>query len=141
VRLVAGLPDVEREDTDALLALFTLCSRRTLRARDLAPAIQKSEAEADAVLQRLAHDPPGLLEPTRETQGLRQSTYRLRADVLRALGTAAGITDLRRRTLTEDCCVSPVRMDHQPHAAETPTSTSSRTRSSRASCAAAPVRT
>lgn len=89
VRLVAGLPDVEREDTDTLLALFTLCSRRTLRARDLAPVIQKSEPETDAVLKRLMHDPPGLLEPTRETRGLRLSTYRLRADVLRALGTAA----------------------------------------------------
>ena len=97
-RFVAQLPEAEREDTDTLLVLFTLCTSRTIGASDLAPIIQKSPAEAEAVLERLSHDAPGLLEPTRETHRLKRSEYRLRAETLRALG---GAVRYHRRTLDE----------------------------------------
>lgn len=87
-RYVAELPAEERDDTDAMLVLFLLCRRRTVTAVEMAPVLQKGEAETELVLRRLAQDVPGILEPTRESQRARSRQYRLRGDVLRALGTA-----------------------------------------------------
>lgn len=97
-RYVAQLPDPERDDVDTLLVLFTLCGRRTISADELAPIIQKQPAEAEAVLSRLAQDSLSLVEPTRKTRHYHRPDYRLRADALRALGTAVRY---RRRTVDE----------------------------------------
>lgn len=97
-RYIAQLPDPERDDVDTLLVLLTLCGRRTITAAELAPIIQKQVAEAAAVLDRLAQDPLGLLEPTRRTRHYVRPEYRLRADVLRSLGSAVRY---RRRTVDE----------------------------------------
>ncbi len=67
VRYVEQLGEAEKEDVDTLLVIFTLLTTRTIVASDLASIIQKSEAEAEAVLQRLAQDVPGILEATRES--------------------------------------------------------------------------
>ena len=83
-----GLPVEEREDVDALIALSTLCHRKTVDAPALAPLVQKPEASAQAALERLAQDSVGMLEPTRGTIRSRHPRYRLREDALRALGTA-----------------------------------------------------
>ena len=71
-----------------MLVLFLLCQRRIVTAGDMAPVLQKGEAETELVLRRLAQDVPAILEPTRESQRARSKRYRLRGDVLRALGTA-----------------------------------------------------
>jgi ATP-dependent DNA helicase RecG len=98
VRYVAQLPTEEQEDTDAMLVLFTLCRQRTVSAIDVAPVLQKRPAEAEIALRRLSEDQPGMLEPTRESSRHRQPVYRLRADALKALGSAVLY---HRRTVDE----------------------------------------
>lgn len=87
-RYVVQLPPDERDDTDTMLVLFTLCQRRTATAADMASVLQKREAETELVLRRLSQDVPGILELTRESQRARKKQYRLRGDALKALGTA-----------------------------------------------------
>lgn len=87
-RFVSQLPADERDDTDAMLILFTLCRRKTVTAEDMAVILQKGEAETEIILRRLAQESPGILELTRETQRSRRKSYRLRGDSLKALGTA-----------------------------------------------------
>ncbi|MGI8792266.1 MAG: ATP-binding protein [Acidimicrobiales bacterium] len=87
-RFVSQLPAEERDDTDAMLVLFTLCQRKAITATEMAEILQKGEAETDLVLRRLAQETPGILELTRETQRARKKQYRLRGDTVRALGTA-----------------------------------------------------
>jgi ATP-dependent DNA helicase RecG len=98
VRYVAQLPTEEQEDTDAMLVLFTLCRQRTVSCIDIAPVLQKRPAEAEIALRRLSEDHPGMLEPTRESSRHRQPIYRLRADALKALGSAV---QYHRRTVDE----------------------------------------
>lgn len=98
VRFVEQLDEAEREDVDALLVIFTMLSSRTVTASDLAPVIQKSEAEAEAVLHRLADERRAILEPTRESARLKRSEYRLRADALGSLGSAV---TYHRRTVDD----------------------------------------
>jgi ATP-dependent DNA helicase RecG len=88
VRYVEQLDEAERNDVDTLLVIFTMLSSRTATAEELAPIIQKSEVEAEAVLSRLANDRLAILEPTRQSARLKHSEYRLRAGALGALGTA-----------------------------------------------------
>jgi ATP-dependent DNA helicase RecG len=97
-RFVAQLPAEERDDTDAMLVLFTLCQRRSVSAEDMAPVLQKGSAETDLVLLRLAQDTPGILEATRESQRARKKQYRLRSNALKALGAAVRY---HRRTTDE----------------------------------------
>ena len=98
VRFVAQLPPEERDDTDAMLVLFTLCQRRTVTAEDMAPILQKGVPETELILRRLAQDTPGILEPTRESQRQRKRHYRLRGGTLKALGAAVRY---HRRTVDE----------------------------------------
>lgn len=97
-RFVAQLPAVERDDTDTLLVVLTLCNRRTISAAGLAPIIHKQPAEAEAVLTRLSRDDVAILEPTRATRRLSRAEYRLGAEALRALGSAVRY---HRRTVEE----------------------------------------
>ena len=87
-RFVADMPEEEREDTDTMLILMQLCARRTITADQAAPLLQRSPAEAETVLRRLAGDPVGLVERTRQSDPRRKGVYRLRGEVLRRLGTA-----------------------------------------------------
>ncbi|MHB8505276.1 MAG: ATP-binding protein [Acidimicrobiales bacterium] len=97
-RFVAQLPVEERDDTDAMLVLFTLCQRRSVSASDMTGILQKGEGEAEIVLRRLAQDIPGILELTRETRRAKTKQYRLRSDPLRSLGAAVRY---HRRTTAE----------------------------------------
>jgi len=87
-RFVAEQPEALRDDTDAMLVLVRLMGQRTLTAQTVAPLLQKGAAETEASLRHLATDEAGLLEPTRETARRTNPSYRLRGDVIRALGTA-----------------------------------------------------
>lgn len=98
VRFAAQLPAEEREDTDAMLVLFTLCQRKTVTAVDLSPVLQKAEEETELILRRLAQDRPGIIEPTRQSARHRRRQYRLRSESLKALGTAVSY---HRRSLDE----------------------------------------
>jgi len=97
-RFVATLPRDEAEDADTMLTLLTLLTRRTLTLELMAPFLQKPEAEVLAVLDRLASEPVGLLERTRESTRRARPVYRLREHVVAALGPALAY---RRRTADE----------------------------------------
>lgn len=97
-RFVASLPPEEAEDTDTMLVLFSLLSRRTLNATALSPIVQKPVEEAQATLHRLSSDSVRMLEPTRETARRRYPAYRLREHTIRELGTAVAY---KRRTADE----------------------------------------
>lgn len=71
-----------------MLLLFTFCQKRKTSADEIAPVLHKGSAEVELVLRRLSNGRAGMLEPTRESSRLRMGQYRLRADTLRALGTA-----------------------------------------------------
>lgn len=94
-RFLEELPARERDDTDTLLVLFHCRSSKTVQARTIAPLLQKSAAEAETVLQRLADDEVALLAPTRSTANRRHPVYELRAAAVQSLGPALGY---RRRT-------------------------------------------
>lgn len=87
-KFLATLPSDEQDDTDTLLIVFVLCQKRTINATQLAPIIQRSESEAQAVLRRLASAPTMLLEPTRGTANRSRPTYRLTGDSIMRLGRA-----------------------------------------------------
>ncbi|HET9451249.1 MAG TPA: ATP-binding protein, partial [Aggregicoccus sp.] len=97
-RFVAQLPEEERDDTDTMLIVFSLCRSRTTTAQALAPLLQKSVAEAEASLRRLATEKLAILEVTRQTLRSPHPTYRLRGEALKALGSAVGY---QRRTVDE----------------------------------------
>lgn len=95
-RFTASLSPEDAEDADTMLVLLTLLSRRTVNAAAAAPLLQRTEPEAQSVLGRLGTTPIAMLEPTRETANRARPNYRLRADVLAALGPA--VTYNRRTT-------------------------------------------
>lgn len=97
-RFMAQLPEQERDDTDTMLVLYRLCRTRTVTASDLAPIVQKSIDEAETALRRLSGEDIAILEPTRATARRAHPAYRLRGDVLRALGSAV---PYQRRTIDE----------------------------------------
>ena len=88
-RYVAGLPTVERDDTDALLVLYHLCAHRSLTPSGIAPVLQRSDSEAETILRRLAVDPPAMIERTRTARrGVTGPAYKLAGTALAALGPA-----------------------------------------------------
>lgn len=87
IRFVAGLPESERDSVETLLTLQTLLTRESLSSAELAPVIQKTPREAEAVLERLAARESPLIEPTRGTRRRREPTYVLTSGTLRALGS------------------------------------------------------
>ena len=97
-RFVATLPQMEADDADAMLILYTLLTKRVVSAGQLAPLLQKGEEEVEFVLRRLGSEPPAMLEPTRETARRHHPNYRLREHVITMLGPAVAY---RRRTTDE----------------------------------------
>lgn len=99
-RFIADLPQAERADTDTLLITLTLCEKRSVTARDLVPIIQRAEAEAEAVLRRLAHGEAQIVEPTAGTVNRIHPNYRFTGAALASLGTA--VTYSRRSASETD---------------------------------------
>lgn len=97
-RFVAQLPEEERDDTDTMIVLHRLCRVRTVNAVEMGRAMQKPVDESQAALRRLAGEHVGILEPTRQTHRSAHPTYRLRGEVLKALGPAV---PYQRRTVDE----------------------------------------
>lgn len=87
-RFTSSLPREEADDADTMLVLLTLLGRRTVGAEVMGPLLQRSEAEAQAVLERLCVQPVALLESTRHTAEHARPLYRLRGEVIAALGPA-----------------------------------------------------
>ncbi len=87
-RFVATLAPDRRDDPDTLLVLITLLQARTVTAAGLAALLQKEAAEVETTLRHLEADELGLIERTRGSATYRMGTYRLRGDVLAALGPA-----------------------------------------------------
>lgn len=100
-RFVRDLPEAERDDTDTLLVVHALCRRPSVTARDMAPVMQRSVDEAQAVLHRLALGPAGLLEPTAGTRQRRLPNYRLRHGAAAELGPALAYQRRDTRELDE----------------------------------------
>jgi len=98
------LTEEERNDVDTLLVLGTLCQRESIDAPAVAPLLQKPDASAQIVLDRLAQESVGMLEPTRGTLRRRHPRYRLREHAMRTLGTAVryrrrGTDELDRKVI------------------------------------------
>lgn len=87
-RAVAQLPVDEREDTDTLLVLFSLCAKKTINAAEFHATVQRPVEETERMMRRLATAPALLIEPTRETARRAHPSYRLRSEVLKELGDA-----------------------------------------------------
>lgn len=87
-RYVAGLDPGVRDDTDAMLILLSLCTKRTVTAKSIAQLLQKSPEETEASLRHLASVPIGMIEPTRQTAKAAHPNYRLREQALKQLGSA-----------------------------------------------------
>lgn len=87
VRFVnADLDPTHGGDLEILLGLSALRNTRSLSAESLAPRIQRSASEAQAVLERMVH--AGLIEPTRRSAHQPFPTYSLAASSLAAMGRA-----------------------------------------------------
>ncbi|MEU6614668.1 RNA-binding domain-containing protein [Streptomyces parvus] len=87
-KFLASLPEDEQDDTDALLIIRTLCSKRTVKAPEISDVIQRTEEEAQGALLRLSVEPLSILEPTRGTMRNKFPSYRLRGEVVARLGSA-----------------------------------------------------
>lgn len=82
--VTAELDAVLATDIEVLLALDHLRDHKTATAEMLAPRIQRSPAEAQSTLERMAH--AGLAEPSRRTARLPFPTYSLAPGALSGLG-------------------------------------------------------
>ncbi len=81
-----------RDDTDAVIILLRLCSKRTVTAKTIAPLLQKSVQEAEASLRHVASERVAMIEPTRETRRAAHPNYGLRESALKQLGSAVPYT-------------------------------------------------
>ncbi|MGP6176288.1 RNA-binding domain-containing protein [Microbacterium sp. A196] len=88
VKFVASLPSIEQDDTDALLIVSTLVSRRVVNAEQLAPIVQRDPDAAQATLLRLSQGVAQVIEPTQRSSARRYPDYRLSAASVAALGPA-----------------------------------------------------
>lgn len=98
IRFIRDMSPALGGDVDVLICLSILREATSVDASRLAEAIQRSPVEAEEVLERLADDEAGLLEPTRRTLRKPFPSYRLRNAPLAALSRAVSY---RRRTLDE----------------------------------------
>jgi ATP-dependent DNA helicase RecG len=98
VRFVRELSIELGGDVDVLICLSILRESTSVDATLLSQAIQRSPIEAQEVLERLADQESGLLEPTRRTVRKPFPVYRLRNKPLAELSRAVSY---RRRTLDE----------------------------------------
>lgn len=87
-RFVQSLPKPHRTDPDTLLVLLTLLSKRSVTATHLAPLLQREPAEVEAILRELVVDDVSLLDQVRNTLTRVLGTFRLRGEVVSALGPA-----------------------------------------------------
>lgn len=87
-RFVATLEPDQQSDPDTLLVLVTLLQSRTVTAESLGPLLQKGAEETETALRHLAAAGTDLIERTRGSATHRMGTYRLRSEVLAALGPA-----------------------------------------------------
>lgn len=81
-----GLDQELASDIEVLLTLDLLCAQKQINAQSLAPLIQRSNARAQATLERLAHQ--GILEPSVRTATKPFPNYRLSGTALAGLNTA-----------------------------------------------------
>lgn len=85
-RFVSNLPSELSGDVDALLAFTWLRHKRGIDARQLAETTQRSVADAESVLRRLATG--GFVEPTVRSARSTNPTYRLRSETIAAMSRA-----------------------------------------------------
>jgi ATP-dependent DNA helicase RecG len=97
-RFTASLPTDEARDADTMLVLLHLLTNPSVAASEMAPLLQKDLDETLVTLDRLSAAPVHLTERTRGSARRADPRFRLREDVVAALGSA--IT-YRRRTPDE----------------------------------------
>lgn len=95
VRFVNDLPDDLAKDVEVLLTLNALRSSKSINAARLAELVQRTPAEAQEVLARLASETNSMLEATRSTATRPFPAYVLRSEPLAGMGRALSYT---RRT-------------------------------------------
>lgn len=87
-RYVSRMPAQRRHDPDTLLVLRQLLEHRTTTAQKMAPILQKSRDEVEAILMGLSAPGSALLERTADSAHSRAGEYRLTGEVIRELGPA-----------------------------------------------------
>ena len=107
-RYVATLPVERQRDPDTLLVLMALLKSRTVAAEGVAPVLQKDVDEVETVLRRLTAPDIAMVEQTRNTMSHRRGTFRLRGEVIAALGPAVAYR-IRARDDTDRKIIDVVR--------------------------------
>lgn len=87
-RLIATLPQSLNEDTDTLLTIVALRSRRSVSAKNLMELLQKGADDIEVALRRISAPEVGLIEPSPATRNRRLPSYHLTGKTLSALGSA-----------------------------------------------------
>lgn len=87
-KFISTLPAAEQDDTDTLLIVSVLATRRTVSAETLSAVVQREPEATQAILNRLANGAAELIEPTPRSISRRYPDYRLRGAAIAALGTA-----------------------------------------------------
>lgn len=87
-KFVADLAERDQDDTDVLLLVSYLTTHRTITAQKLARVIQRTVEAGQSLLQRIANEEHGFIEPTAGTKSQKLPTYRLRGTAIADLGPA-----------------------------------------------------
>lgn len=87
-KFISELPEGDQEDTDVLLLVSYLTRQKTVTAVKFSVVAQRDVGTAQSVLERVANDEAGFIEPTTGTANRRQPTYRLRSTAVASLGPA-----------------------------------------------------
>lgn len=87
-RVVAELPEHLKDDTDTLLILITLCSKKSVTAQQIAPIIQRSVVDSETALRQASQPDVDLIEPTPGTRTRKMPNYAFCGEVLARLGPA-----------------------------------------------------
>ncbi|MEK6342819.1 MAG: RNA-binding domain-containing protein [Curtobacterium sp.] len=87
-KFIAELAERDQDDTDVLLLVSYLTTHKTITATRLARVIQRTVEAAQTLLQRIANEEHGFVEPTAGTKSQKLPTYRLRGTAIADLGPA-----------------------------------------------------
>ena len=87
-RFVSSLPPADQDDTDVLLVISALMTRRAVDAEMMGPIIQRDPDDAQRVLHGLATSDAPLIEATPRSIRRARPDYRLSGPSIAALGSA-----------------------------------------------------
>lgn len=87
-RFVALLDKRWRDDVEVLLVIRYLCNKSSVGVDDIAPLFQRGSSEVVRSMERMAEDPPSLIEPINNLKSVSRIRYRLSSVASTGLGPA-----------------------------------------------------